>query len=220
MEKKEKVEELANYVTKLTKLAESIYDREIYPVSFFSQAYDLTNKIQEVLRQIEVVQIELFERQVKEHQAQIQSVQHLEKEAEQVEEIEPIAEKRKVDIPPTPPAEPKEKKEIPIFTKAKETETLNTVSSEKQQSTPNTVGEKNEKKILSDLSKAFTLNDRFRFCRELFSSNENLMNQTFSALNNMQSYDSSMAYIKESFTWDLKDEIVVEFLDMLKKRFE
>ena len=218
MEKKERIEELTDYISKLAKLTESIYEREIYPVSFFSQAYDITNKIREVLHQIEIVQIELFEHQVKEHQAQIHQVHHLEKKAEQTEEVEPAVEKKSKTYAPVPSAEPEEKS-IPSSMKAKEAEVANTVSAEKRQPVPNTV-DKNEQKILSDLTKAFTLNDRFRFCRELFSSNENLMNQTFSALNDVKSYDSSVVYIKEHFTWNPEDEIVVEFMDILKKRFE
>lgn len=218
MEKKEKIEELADYLSKLTKLTESIYEREIYPVSFFSQAYDITNKIREVLHQIEIVQVELFEHQVKEHQAQIHMVHHLEKKAEQTEEVKPTVEKESKPYAPVPSAEPEEKS-IPSSEKAKEAKVANTVSTEKRQPTPDTVDKKNEQKILSDLTKAFTLNDRFRFCRELFSSNESLMNQTFSALNNVKSYDSSVVYVKEHFTWNLEDEVVVEFMDMLKKRF-
>ena len=88
MANKEKFEQLRQQINKLTALAEGISEREIYPVAFFSQAYDITNTIQEQLRQIELAQIELFERQMKEHQAQILSVVPVEmKEKEEIEEV-------------------------------------------------------------------------------------------------------------------------------------
>ena len=88
MTNKEKFEQLREQINKLTALTEGISEREIYPVAFFSQAYDITNTIQEQLRQIELAQIELFERQMKEHQAQILAIVPAEmKEKEEMEEV-------------------------------------------------------------------------------------------------------------------------------------
>jgi len=88
MTNKEKFEQLREQINKLTALTEGISEREIYPVAFFSQAYDITNTIQEQLRQIELAQIELFERQMKEHQAQILAIVPAEmKEKEEIEEV-------------------------------------------------------------------------------------------------------------------------------------
>ena len=48
-----------------------------------------------------------------------------------------------------------------------------------------------EKAKLTDLRKAFTLNDRFRFCRELFGGEEQQMNRVVSELNEICSYKTS-----------------------------
>ena len=67
---KERLEKFIELIKRLELLTEEFREREIYPVSFFSQAFDIANKIQEDLQQIEIFQIGLIENQVKEHQAQ------------------------------------------------------------------------------------------------------------------------------------------------------
>ncbi|MDR2918104.1 MAG: hypothetical protein LBV72_01905 [Tannerella sp.] len=317
MANKENIEQLTDYINKLKKLAESIYEREIYPVSFFSQAFDITNKIQDSLHQIEMVQIELFEKQMKEHQAQIRNIQRTEKKQEtpqttstieeqlsktssvddstqvispktdqHIIEKETIIENKKTETEyKSPTIEEKLQKtssvddstqvilpktdqhiiekETIIENKKTETEYKSPISEEKLQKnssidnqpqtissetsqriikeqidftkkaemklpsleeklqiTGNSLDKKFEKKTLSDLKKAFTINDRFRFCRELFSSNENLMNQAFSELNDIESYNASVAYIKEHFNWNWEEEVTVDFISMIEKRFE
>lgn len=302
MANKEKLDQLTDYINKLKKLAESIYEREIYPVSFFSQAFDITNKIQDSLHQIEIAQIELFEKQMKEHQAQIRNIQRGEKKQETTQKTSMIEEKlsktssfddsTQIILPKTdhhvaeketmienknaeteytspiineqsPEASSfddstqvilsktghhvAEKETITEDKKAETTQTFPTIEDQlskvspladnpatipsetgqtqlpflekKPQTVVNSLDKKFEKKTLSDLKKAFTLNDRFRFCRELFSSSESLMNQTFSELNNIESYNASIAYIKEHFNWNLEEEVTIEFISMIEKRF-
>jgi len=224
MANKEKLELLTGYIHKLSKLTESVYEREIYPVSFFSQAYDITNKIQDSLHQIEVEQVELFEHQMKEHLAQIELIQQLKKkntpsnqEIPLFEQIQSIKDNNSTlysvnENEPTSLPDENEKDEQQIL--------LQTSIDEKQLSELDIINSYNEKSPLADFRKAFTLNDRFRFCRELFSSNENFMNQTISELNNLESYNDSVLYIKEHFDWNLDDGIVTEFIMLIEKRFE
>ena len=62
---KERLEELTEQIKRLEILTEEVRERDIYPVSFFSQAFDITNKILDDLQQIEISQIELIESQAK-----------------------------------------------------------------------------------------------------------------------------------------------------------
>ena len=64
---KERLEKLIEQIKRLEKLMEEVRERDIYPVSFFSQAFDISNKIKDDLQQIEIFQIELIENQLKEH---------------------------------------------------------------------------------------------------------------------------------------------------------
>jgi hypothetical protein len=71
----------------------------------------------------------------------------------------------------------------------------------------------------TDLKKIITLNDRFLFCRELFSNDEKRMNRTIADLNQEESFEASMDYIKSHFEWNFEDDHVADFITCLKKSF-
>lgn len=209
------------HIKQLEKLTENIHEREIYPVAFFSEAFDITNRMQALLHRMEVSELALFEQQMKVHQAQIRSNGHLSEdmtlpidtllpgrqenrqppvpcvtEKPAVASPPPSPPRHDVPLPPPPP--------LPKWTLEKPEGWLN---------------ETIEKNRLADLKKAFTLNDRFRFCRDLFGKNESLMNQTIAELNVKPSYEASVAYLQERFDWNFEDETVAEFVAVLEKRF-
>ena len=76
-----------------------------------------------------------------------------------------------------------------------------------------------EKKNLSDFRKAFSLNDRFRFRRDLFHGNEEQMNQVISDLNQKDSLDEALRFIDKNLSWDMNNETVADFIKLLEKRY-
>ena len=74
MTDKEQLTQLTSHIRKLVELTEQMHETEIYPVSFFSESFDLIYKIQDRLHAMEMGQIELFDQKIREHQAQISSV--------------------------------------------------------------------------------------------------------------------------------------------------
>lgn len=76
-----------------------------------------------------------------------------------------------------------------------------------------------EKKNLSDFRKAFSLNDRFRFRRDLFGGDESRMNQAISELNDIQTYEDSITYLHQVLKWNIEDEAIADFIQLLEKRF-
>ena len=231
MTNKERLEELTVQINGLSLLIEEFREREIYPVSFFSKAYDITNGIQEYLRQVEIAQIELFEKQMKEHQAQLLSLVSQptqtvtspqlqspvtespaqpetatasEQAEKPVESVEPVPEPPS-QAPPRPASVHPEKAPPPTYPEPEI----------KQAFTHYTAAATN----LIDLKKIMTLNDRFLFCRELFARDENLMNRTIADLNRKESYDASIDYVQAHFDWDFENEHVADFIAVLKKRF-
>jgi hypothetical protein len=227
MTNKEKIEQLSEQIKRLATLTEEISERDIYPVSFFSQSYDITNTIQEQLRQIEIAQIELFEKQMKEHQAQILSVEQKKKESlSQVQEgnldarianpreqphgqhCEQLREQhceQQYMLEPKPPTSPDDDpmpsfKEEMIDARAD----LQSVCSISPR---------------LDLKKVMSLNDRFLFCRELFANDENLMNRTIADLNKAESLETAMDYLMKRFDWNLEDDHPAGFIACLKKSF-
>lgn len=76
-----------------------------------------------------------------------------------------------------------------------------------------------EKKNLSDFRKAFSLNDRFRFRRELFGGDEEKMNRAVRELNELHTFEDSIAYLHNQLQWNVEDAAVADFIQLLEKRF-
>ena len=127
------------------------------------------------------------------------------------EEVKPIAEEAKpVSAAPTPAAE-----EAKPAVSHKETPAEPAVSKPQ----PNSLNDLLERQHLSDFRKAFSLNDRFRFRRELFSGSETLMNQVIADLNEIKSYEESIAYINKVLHGSVEEEAMADFLQLIEKRF-
>lgn len=76
-----------------------------------------------------------------------------------------------------------------------------------------------ERKNLSDFRKAFSLNDRFRFRRELFGGDEEKMNRVIRELNELATYEDSISYLHHQLQWNVDDAAVADFILLLEKRF-
>ena len=110
-----------------------------------------------------------------------------------------------------------------------EPETDNTVQQPKISTTINDIlsgrpGELRVDEMLSrrearNLRKAFTLNDKFRFRRELFGNNDELFGQTLDTLQQMSSYQQAVEYLEHNMGWDVKNEDVADFLSIIKNHF-
>ena len=194
---KERLEKLIEQIKRLATLSEEILEREIYPVSFFSQAYDIVNNIQDDLHQMEIVQVELFEeKQVK---------------AEKKTYTSPLMNEKQTNTPLLA-----EEKQSGTYLVTEEKKTITSSLAEEKKTITSLLTE--EKKRV-DLQKLMTLNDRFLYCRELFAGNNALMDQTISELNQETSHESSVEYIKNHFDWNFKNEHVADFMRVIKKRF-
>ena len=128
----------------------------------------------------------------------------------------------------TPEAKDNEEPEVPVVQMI-EPETDNTVQQPKISTTINDIlsgrpGELRVDEMLSrrearNLRKAFTLNDKFRFRRELFGNNDELFGQTLDTLQQMSSYQQAVEYLEHNMGWDVKNEDVADFLSIIKNHF-
>ncbi len=66
------------------------------------------------------------------------------------------------------------------------------------------------------LLKAFTLNDKFRFRRELFAGDDDDFSSTLVLLAQMPSYEAAADYLFHDLLWDRRDENVQAFMEILK----
>ena len=76
---------------------------------------------------------------------------------------------------------------------------------------------KPEHKTNEKLLKAFTLNDRFRFCRELFEGNDDDFNATLYLLADMDSYSEAEDYLLNDMMWKRNNPAVADYLAVLKQ---
>ena len=81
------------------------------------------------------------------------------------------------------------------------------------------LGDKIAKTLYADIKKSLSLNDSFRFQRELFAGNLPLMETTLNHLNDFHSLPDAIAYLKTHLAWNWDDEIVCDFVKILEKRF-
>lgn len=240
MANKEKIDYLLLDLKELEMLIAGMRDAEIYPVSFFSQTFNLTHKILNDLHSLETTQIEMLREQMEAHQALIQSLPNpvaapmptpeivedpveetviveetkipepeepiremIVEKTEIIMEEKPVAQPEPVVIPQAEPEKPAEPLHKPVIT-------------EKQGVF---LSDLLEKKNLSDFRKAFSLNDRFRFRRELFGGNEEKMNKAITDLNDIHTYEESVTYLNNELNWNIEDEAVADFIKLLEKRF-
>lgn len=260
MANKEKIDYLLLDIRELEKQVAGIRDAEIYPVSFFSQAFELSRKILNDLHSLEAAQLDTLRKQMEAHEQLIQSIplHHGDESCDSLvtPETNVIEENR---IPPTEEPAPSPS---PLLTpetllpeaSASESEVRSNPEEEKptechlpdspvseelvqpqelatSEPSPNPVKtlltEKTvvslndilEKQNLSDFRKAFSLNDRFRFRRELFGGDEERMNRTINDLNELHSYEESVSYLHNELKWNIEDVAVADFIKLLEKRF-
>lgn len=70
-----------------------------------------------------------------------------------------------------------------------------------------------------DLRRAFTLNDKFRYRRELFNSNDVLFAETLNTLSEMQTLDEALDYLYNTLGWNPDDDNVKDFVLTVTNHF-
>lgn len=66
----------------------------------------------------------------------------------------------------------------------------------------------------------FSINDRYRFRRELFNGSDVDFNTTLSLVASMDDYEEAQDYFLDELQWDEKSPDVIDFLEILKNYFK
>lgn len=82
-----------------------------------------------------------------------------------------------------------------------------------------TLEEKLARDRAADISKAFTLNDRFRFRRNLFHDSDEEFRETLDVIGSMSGMDEAEEYFYEDLCWDADNDDVKEFMAVVAKHF-
>lgn len=252
MANKERIDYLLLDIRELEKQVAAIRDAEVYPLSFFSQSFELAHKILTDLHTLEADQLEVLSRQMEEHRRRIHNIpspevtlqaEIIEEESEEKQSEPEITQTvivynlKKEPSPDADPAAEPETKETsePLSESAENTEEDNiaVILDELLPDIPEekitnpvvapppsiSLNEVIQKKNLSDFRKAFSLNDRFRFRRELFGGDEGRMNKAIADLNELHSYEDSITYLHRELKWNPEDPAIEDFIKLLEKRF-
>lgn len=71
-----------------------------------------------------------------------------------------------------------------------------------------------------DLRKAFTINDKFRFKRELFGNSDTEMTDTLNLVSAMSSMAEAEEYFYHDMEWDSENEEVKDFMSIIANHFK
>ena len=85
--------------------------------------------------------------------------------------------------------------------------------------TPVRLEDKLSRERAKDIFKAFTLNDKFRFRRELFRNSQDEFDETLDVISQMNTFDEAEEYFYNDLCWDADNEDVKEFMDTVRKHF-
>lgn len=83
-----------------------------------------------------------------------------------------------------------------------------------------TVGEMMSVRRAKELRRAISLNDRFRFRRELFGNSDVRMTETLALIDTMTDYGEAREYLLTDLAWDAEEPVVKEFLALVEKHFK
>lgn len=72
---------------------------------------------------------------------------------------------------------------------------------------------------LGDMHKVFTLNDKFRFRRELFNNNDTDFQDALNVVKTMSSLDDAKDYFYNDLCWDSENEDVKDFIEVISGYF-
>ncbi|MDR0536800.1 MAG: hypothetical protein LBH04_01940 [Tannerellaceae bacterium] len=191
MENKNRINSILSDIKELEQLLRDALREEVYPIAFFSRSFDLAHHLLKDLHILEGEQIETLRKQMEEYRRMIDTA------SVPAENIDfPIIAETVKNRAPEPTAKD------------------NVV--ERQHTTLNDVISKQN---LADLRKALSLNERFYFQKELFAGDEARMNEALAELNETDSYEAALTYVRDKLKWNEGDLVVIEFLNLLEKRF-
>ncbi|MCK5168862.1 MAG: hypothetical protein KAQ75_03200 [Bacteroidales bacterium] len=81
------------------------------------------------------------------------------------------------------------------------------------------VSSKMQSKPIKEINTAIGLNDKFIFIRELFGGNKEHYHETIQILNNFDTYESALEFLKENFDWDFDDPNFERLTELVRRKF-
>ena len=76
-----------------------------------------------------------------------------------------------------------------------------------------------ENRRITDVKKAISIGERFRFQRELFNGNGEDMNKTLTYINHAATLAEAMDFLEKKYKWERYNESAADFYRIIKRRF-
>jgi len=186
------------------------------------EEYLLKEEISEKFELQEENIVELVEKEQK-----IDTFQEVEPEEKKtVSEPVPVRTGKKVGKVQPADQQPEEKKSTVVASEKVKVQVQERITNERfkfrDTSVNNTVVSTNkriENRFIQNLRKAINLNDRYRYQKELFGGNLELMNSVVDKLDAMASLEDATDYLRREFAWDAESKTVTDFYLLLESRF-
>ena len=81
------------------------------------------------------------------------------------------------------------------------------------------VSSKIQSKPIKDINTAIGLNDKFIFIRELFGGDKEHYHETIQILNNFDTYESALEFLKNNFDWDFDDPNFERLTELVRRKY-
>ena len=95
-----------------------------------------------------------------------------------------------------------------------------TLNDKLHESRGNNLQEKIKQSKLEDIQSAIGINDQFLFIRELFDNKSEEYKSAINYINTENDYTKIVSYFSQSHNWDNEDASVIQFFDLIKRKFE
>ncbi|HAN18560.1 MAG: hypothetical protein A2X13_13985 [Bacteroidetes bacterium GWC2_33_15] len=81
------------------------------------------------------------------------------------------------------------------------------------------VSSKMKSKPIKDINSAIGLNDKFVFIRELFNGNKEQFSETIQLLNNFDTFENAIGFLKDNFKWDFEEATVEKLVELVHRKY-
>jgi len=109
---------------------------------------------------------------------------------------------------------------VPVQEQPKNEPVLSTLNDKLQASRGDNLQLKVPKSKLIDIQSAIGINDQFLFIRELFDNNSEEYKAAIAYINTHDDYDEILAHFNQEKQWDAEEPAVIQFSDIIKRKFE
>jgi len=97
---------------------------------------------------------------------------------------------------------------------------VSTLNDKLQVSRGNNLQEKIQKSKLVDIQSAIGINDQFLFIRELFNNKSEDYKSAINYINTQNDCNDIIDHFNRSMKWDNEEDTVIQFFDLIKRKFE